>query len=139
MPKTTFNLSTVTSVSTHRTWYTQGIIKKKYCSGNPKLLLKRIKLLGVVKYSGSFLELLSRALNEASLITVYRGCNHHKVPRDCQAFRVLLRPLHMISVGLVLDFINRIENVDMAHNYAIDVIDNHHKQSMVNPEIIWLG
>ena len=107
-------------------------------------MLKRIKLLGVVKYSGSFLELLSRALNEASLITVYRGYNHHKVPRDCQAFRVLLRPLHMISVSLVLDFINRIENVDMAHNYAIasyvhsaiNVIDNHHKESMVNAEII---
>ena len=114
------------------------VFKKRYCLGNPKLLLKRIKLLGV-KCSRSFRELLSRAPNEASLITIYRGCNHHKVPRDCQAFRVLLRPLHMISVGLVLDFINRIENVDMAHNYAIDVIDNHHKQSMVNPEIIWLG
>ena len=85
------NLSTVTAVSTHRTWYTHGILKK-----NIILVALNIKPLGV-KYSGSSLGLLSRAPNEAPLITVYRGCNHHKVPRDCQACCWGPCTMHMIS------------------------------------------
>ena len=85
----------------------------QFCSPQKNIILValNIKPLGV-KYSGSSLGLLSRAPNEASLITVYRGCNHHKVPRDCQAVEA---PAHDLRSKII----NPIEDMDIANNHAI--------------------